>query len=159
MTKDNLKSLQQRYAPNSVCYGCGPANEKGLQINSFVEGDHIVAQFKPKAYMHAFDNVLSGGVIGTLLDCHCNWTAIWYYMQANNLNEAPASVTAEFTIKLLRITPMDTTLRLVASCDKIDAKRLSISGRLMSGADISATCDALFVIVNEGHPAYNRFQI
>ncbi|MBT3600844.1 MAG: PaaI family thioesterase, partial [Euryarchaeota archaeon] len=25
-------SVQEKYAPNSICFGCGPANEKGLQI-------------------------------------------------------------------------------------------------------------------------------
>ena len=25
-------SLQDRYAPHSRCFGCGPANERGLRI-------------------------------------------------------------------------------------------------------------------------------
>ena len=28
-------SVQDKYAPNSICFGCGPANKKGLQIKSF----------------------------------------------------------------------------------------------------------------------------
>ena len=36
------KSLQDTYAPTSICFGCGPANEKGLRIKSFVDGDTVV---------------------------------------------------------------------------------------------------------------------
>ena len=25
-------SLQERYAPQSICFGCGPANDKGVSI-------------------------------------------------------------------------------------------------------------------------------
>ena len=25
-------SVQERYAPQSICFGCGPANDKGLRI-------------------------------------------------------------------------------------------------------------------------------
>ena len=28
--------------PFSTCYGCGPANSKGLQLQSFEEGDEVV---------------------------------------------------------------------------------------------------------------------
>ena len=29
-----MKSLQETYAPNNRCFGCGPANEKGLRIRN-----------------------------------------------------------------------------------------------------------------------------
>ena len=41
------ESLQQRYSRNSICFGCGPANEKGLRIRSFVEGDEVIAEWQP----------------------------------------------------------------------------------------------------------------
>ena len=37
-------SLQDRYAPNNKCFGCGPSNPKGLRIKSRVEGDTVVAE-------------------------------------------------------------------------------------------------------------------
>ena len=36
-----MKSLQEMYAPNSFCFGCGPKNPKGLRIRSFVVGDEV----------------------------------------------------------------------------------------------------------------------
>ena len=33
-----MESLQDRYAPNNACFGCGPANDKGLRIKSRPDG-------------------------------------------------------------------------------------------------------------------------
>src|SRR3990167_2731705 len=100
------KSLQEMYAPHGICYGCGPANPKGLHIASVVAGDQVIAHWEPQPHLHAYDNILSGGAIGTLLDCHSNWAAAWYLMQAQGLTHPPCTVTAEYSIKLLRPTPM-----------------------------------------------------
>src|SRR2546425_12462693 len=67
------QSLQDRYAPKNACFGCGPANEKGLRIRSFTKGDEVVADFIPQAHHEAFPGVLCGGVLGTPPDCPCNW--------------------------------------------------------------------------------------
>ena len=40
-----MTALQDRYAPNNRCFGCGPANEKGLRIKSYVDGDAVVCEF------------------------------------------------------------------------------------------------------------------
>ena len=37
-----LIGVQKKFAPNSICFGCGPANEKGLKIDSHrIEGGLI----------------------------------------------------------------------------------------------------------------------
>jgi hypothetical protein len=71
------QSLQEQYAPANACWGCGPANPEGLRIRSFPKGDEVVAVWKPEPKYEAFPGVLNGGIIGTLLDCHCNWTAAY----------------------------------------------------------------------------------
>ncbi|MAV44525.1 MAG: thioesterase, partial [Euryarchaeota archaeon] len=30
-----MNGVQRTFAPNSICFGCGPANEKGLKIDSY----------------------------------------------------------------------------------------------------------------------------
>lgn len=49
-----VDSLQDQYAPNNMCFGCGPANEKGLRIKSRVEGEELVADFTPEEHHQAF---------------------------------------------------------------------------------------------------------
>src|ERR687888_278585 len=95
------QSLQETYAPKMKCFGCGPANEKGLRIRSFPQGDEVVATFESETYQEAFPGMLSGGIIGTLLDCHCNWTAAYHLMRRHNLPAPPCTVTADYAVRLL----------------------------------------------------------
>ena len=154
---DLNQSLQKQYANKSICYGCGPANSNGLQIESFVTGDKIIAKYTPKPYHNAFPNVLNGGIIATLLDCHCNWAACYYLMQSQNLSEPPCTVTAEYTVKLLRPTPMGKLLRLEARCEKINDNQAVINGELIANEKICDTFTGKFIAVNEGHPAFYRW--
>ena len=41
------QSLQDRFAPSNRCFGCGPANDKGLRIKSFAQGDELVCEWTP----------------------------------------------------------------------------------------------------------------
>ena len=66
-------SLQDRYAPDTTCFGCGPANSKGLRIKSRVDGDEVVLDWTPEPHHEAFPGFVNGGIIGVLFDCHCNW--------------------------------------------------------------------------------------
>ena len=63
-------SLQEKYAPQSICFGCGPANDKGLRIRSFLDGGEVVLDWTPEKHHEAFPGMLNGGIIGALLDCH-----------------------------------------------------------------------------------------
>src|SRR5207245_5933920 len=83
------KSLQEKYAPNNSCWGCGPANAEGLRIRSFPKGEEVVAEWMPQSKYEAFPGVLNGGIIGTLLDCHCNWTAAWHLMNKAGADHPP----------------------------------------------------------------------
>src|SRR5689334_2722934 len=118
------ESLQDRYAPRAICFGCGPANEKGLRIKSFPgNGEEIVASFTPEPHHQAFPNVVNGGIIGALLDCHSNWCACYALMKAKNLAEPPCTVTAEFAVKLRRPTPMG-PLELSAKPTAVDGDKV-----------------------------------
>ena len=101
--QEEPQSLQERYAPGNACFGCGPANDRGLRLRSFPEGDEVVCRWAPEPHHEAFPNVLNGGICGTLLDCHSNWTAAWHLMRAGGLEGPPCTVTADFHVKLRRL--------------------------------------------------------
>jgi acyl-coenzyme A thioesterase PaaI-like protein len=151
------ESLQDRYAPESVCFGCGPANEKGLRIKSRVEGDHVVCDWNPQPQHNAFDNVLNGGITGAILDCHSNWTAVHALMTRDSLAKPPPTVTAEFTVRMLRPTPMDKTLHLRARAVEMSGDRVVVEASLEAEGKLRATFRGTFVAVKEGHPAYARW--
>jgi acyl-coenzyme A thioesterase PaaI-like protein len=151
------KSLQEKYAPNNACWGCGPANADGLRIRSFPSNGEVVAEWKPQKKYEAFPGVLNGGVIGTLLDCHCNWTAAYHLMKWAKEDRAPCTVTAEYSIKLLRPTPTSASVFLSAKVVELTNDRATVEGTLTAGGKICAICRGIFVAVKEGHPAYHRW--
>ena len=151
------KSLQEEYAPRNTCFGCGPVNEKGLRIRSFVRGDEVVAEWTPEPHHEAFPGALNGGIIGTLLDCHSNWTATWHLMQKNRASSPPCTVTADYAIKLLRPTPSCGPVLLTAKVVESGEDRAVVEAQLTSGGKVCATCRGTFVAVKPGHPAYHRW--
>ncbi len=151
------QSLQDRYAPANRCFGCGPANDLGLQIKSMVDGDQVIAHWRPQEHHLAFEGMLNGGICGALLDCHSNWTAAWHLMRRSGAEVPPCTVTAEFHVKLKRPTPMDSEVLLRAWVTDSSDDRATIQAELVAGGKVTATCTGLFVAVKEGHPAYHRW--
>lgn len=152
-----MNSIQETFAPNLACFGCGPANPKGLHVRSFPDGDEVVAEWQPSQEYEAYNGMLNGGIIGTLLDCHCNWAAAWHLMQKSGADKPPCTVTAEYTIKLQRPTPTDQPLKLVARIVESTDNRAIVEGELIGNDKVCATCRGIFVAVKPGHPAYHRW--
>ncbi|HET8772245.1 MAG TPA: PaaI family thioesterase [Thermoanaerobaculia bacterium] len=152
-----MKSLQETYAPNNQCYGCGPANEQGLHIRSFDGDGEIVGDWTPQPHHLAFPGVVNGGIIGSILDCHSNWTAAVHLMRKNALDELPPTVTADFHVTLKRPTPMGTTLHLRAHVVESTEDRAVVEATVEANGKVTATCRGTFVAVEEGHPAFFRW--
>ena len=157
MSDTHDQSLQERHAPRNACFGCGPSNEKGLRIRSFPSGDEVVCEWSPEDHHEAFEGVLNGGILGALLDCHSNWTAIHHLMGRDGLDEAPCCVTSDFHVKLKRPTPSKQPLQLTAKAVSSDGDWVTVEATLTSGGKVCATCTGRFVAVQPGHPAYNRW--
>ncbi len=151
------KSLQETYAPHNACFGCGPSNEKGLKIRSFAEGDRVVATWRPEPHHEAFPGVLNGGIIGSLLDCHCNWTAAVHLMTSRGLSSPPCTVTADYAIAVKRPCPTDGEVSLSARVTNTEGDKVTVEGELTAGGKVRATCTGTFVAVQPGHPAYHRW--
>jgi acyl-coenzyme A thioesterase PaaI-like protein len=162
MSHENA-GLQETYAPESACFGCGPSNPKGLRIRSIAPKDPsntlgpVTADWKPEAHHEAFPGILNGGIIGALLDCHSNWTAAWHLMRKAGSDQPPCTVTAEYSIKLLRPTPTSNSVHLEAKVVESTQDRATIEATLTAGGKICATCRGVFVAVKPGHPAYHRW--
>ncbi len=151
------KSLQETYAAHSTCYGCGPSNPDGLKVRTMVDGDKTKAVWTPQLKYEAFPNVLNGGIIGSLLDCHCNWTAAWHLMKKAGVDHPPCTVTAKYSIELLRPTPTNGPVELSAWVKESTDDRATIEAVLTANGKPCAKCVGVFVAVKPGHPAYHRW--
>lgn len=153
----NEKSLQEQYAPANACFGCGPANERGLRLRSFARGDETAAEWTPHAQYEAFPGVLNGGIVGALLDCHSNWAAAHHLMRRAGADHPPCTVTADYAVKFLRPTPTDAPVRLSARVVESGERRAVVEAELVAHGEVCATCRGTFVAVKPGHPAYHRW--
>jgi acyl-coenzyme A thioesterase PaaI-like protein len=158
-----MNNLQDTYAPNSICFGCGPRNSKGLRIKSVPTGEGVlIAEFQPEAHHEAFPGMVNGGILGSLLDCHSNWAAAYALMRAGGLSQPPCTVTAEFHVKLRAPTPSGQKIRLRARMVELKEDRAWVEAEAFTvspdGTEkLTATCRGLFVAVKEGHPAFHRW--
>ncbi len=152
-----MKSVQETYAPQNRCFGCGPSNDKGLHIRSFEEGEELVAEWRPQPHHLAFEGILNGGIIGALLDCHSNWAAAVHLMKKAGAASPPCTVTADFHVFLKRPTPMDAPIRLRAHVVESANDRATVEATIEANGKVTATCRGTFVAVKEGHPAYHRW--
>jgi acyl-coenzyme A thioesterase PaaI-like protein len=149
--------VQQEFAPNSICFGCGPANDDGLKIQSKRIENGLYLEFMPEKHHQAFPGMINGGIIGTLLDCHGNWTAAIALMDAEQLDEPPCTVTASYSVQLRRPTPTDTLLCITSQIKSISGNKVDVELLMEANGKVCATGSGLFVSVKEGHPAYHRW--
>jgi len=160
-TPESLAGLIQGPALQSIwtqgtCYGCGPANPHGLQLKSYwsVAADEVLCAFSPQPYHNAgFENVMYGGLIACLCDCHSIWTAIAYTYQAEGRQhgEAPSIsyVTGQLSVRYLAPTPLDAPVILRARCERIEGRKAHITCGLYAGGNRTVTATVLAVRIAE----------
>ena len=78
-------------------------------------------------------------------------------MKAGGQQSPPCTVTAEFHVKLLAVTPLGPPLHLVARASELGKSSVVVEAELSAEGKVTATCRGVFVAVVEGHPAYHRW--
>lgn len=135
------------------CYGCGTANDKGLQIKSFWCDEKttectFVAQPHHCAGPLRF---LNGGVIATVIDCHCICTAMAKAkIDAQGTSENIENIwyaTGKLELSYLRPTILEEKILVVAKIEEIQEKRISLSCELINHGKVCVTAKVLAVRV------------
>lgn len=149
-------ALQDVVAPHGVCFGCGGSNPNGLHIKSFWDEDqiHVVTHHLPEEKYCGWPDLVYGGLIAMLVDCHSNWTAMAYHMRAEqaeggNPREVNC-VTGMLGIKYIKPTPMGVELTLRARVDGALGRKTRIICELYAGDVLTAIGDSTFVRVDAG---------
>jgi hypothetical protein len=95
----------QDHYPNELahCYGCGRLNDHGHGLKTFWDGDETVSRFIPELYHIAIPGYVYGGLIASIIDCHCTGTAAAAAARkvGRELDDDPAFrfVTASFPLR------------------------------------------------------------
>jgi acyl-coenzyme A thioesterase PaaI-like protein len=141
--------------PGATCYGCGPANPVGLRIKSHwsADGSEVVCVFRPRPeYNAGFPNVMYGGLVASLIDCHSIWTAIAHTYRAEGRlhGSLPAIsyVTGNLNVKFIQPTPLDRKLVLRARVTELHPRKALVSCGTYSGEILTAEGTVLAVRFN-----------
>jgi len=132
------------------CFGCGPDNNHGLALKSFWDGDDAVAEFTPAAYhCGASPDIVYGGLLACLIDCHaCNLAIAYLYGLDNRpIGSQPRinCVTAQLNISLIHPTPIGETLHLRAAVSDIQRRKVWLDCNVMAGGRQTVRGDVLAV--------------
>ncbi len=119
----------QDHMPENVCFGCGQ-NHEGLQIKSYWDGDESVCDWESEEKYHGWSNLMNGGIIATLIDCHCMGTAMAeaYRMEDRSLDTLPEYryATGTLSVKYLKPTP-NTKVQLRAKITEVKGRKTVLS--------------------------------
>lgn len=139
----NQKAFQDFYPDElSHCYGCGRLNKNGLQIKSFWDDEETVAIFRPSAYHIGIPGYVYGGLIASIIDCHCIGTAsaAAYKSENRNMDTDPPLrfVTASLHVDYLRPTPLGVSLEVRARVQEIKNRKVVVAATLLAEGEICA---------------------
>lgn len=144
----------QDHMPGNVCFGCGKYNDKGLHIQSYWEGDESVTVWSSEQRYQGWVNVMNGGILATLIDCHCMCTAMAaaYRDEGRPLSSEPyyRYATASITVDYLKPTPNDRPVTLRAQVVEIKGRKVRLTCQAYSNGEMTAQAEAVAVRVHEG---------
>jgi hypothetical protein len=140
---------------DATCFGCGPGNPEGLHIKSYwsEDGRFVIATHHPHArYNAGFSNVMYGGLVASLIDCHSIWTAIAFAYRAEGRphGSPPAItyVTGQLTVKYLKPTPLDQPIHLKAWVEGEIGRKMRVLCELGIEGLVTATGDVIAVRID-----------
>lgn len=148
-------AFQDKYLDaRADCWGCGRNNPDGLHIKSFWDGDEAVAHFDPQPQHTGHKGVVNGGIIATLMDCHCMALAMAHAHreEGREIGTEPliSYVTASLKVDYLKPTPLtDQPLELRAKVDHVEGRKTWMKVRLIADGQETARGEVLGIRINE----------
>jgi acyl-coenzyme A thioesterase PaaI-like protein len=150
----NKKAFQDYYPDQlSHCYGCGRLNEHGLKIKSYWDGQVAVAVVEPKPYHIGIPGYVYGGLIASIIDCHCIGTASAAVLRAEGRDIETSIplrfVTASLHVDYLKPTPIGIALEVRARVKQIKGRKIIVTATVSAKDEICARGEVVAVQMPE----------
>jgi acyl-coenzyme A thioesterase PaaI-like protein len=134
------------------CHGCGADNARGLRIKSYWDGAEGVATWKAEPHhCGGSRDILNGGIIASLIDCHSLNLAIADAYRAENrpIGSLPriGYVTASLNISYLKPTPIHETIELRARIRNLQGRKAWVDCTLSAAGEVCVTGEVLGIRV------------
>jgi acyl-coenzyme A thioesterase PaaI-like protein len=131
------------------CWGCGPNSPSGLRIKSYWRGDHAVSNWQPERDHVGWPDILNGGILAAVVDCHCIATAIADASQLEalfSLSPRPIGfATASLSIQYLSPVPIAAPVSLDARILDRQGRKTRVSCSVTSNTTLCATAEVLAI--------------
>ncbi|MGL1885010.1 MAG: PaaI family thioesterase [Reichenbachiella sp.] len=154
MTNQFNTKYFQDYMPENVCFGCGNNNDEGLHVKSFWEGEESVCRWQSKDKYHGWADLMNGGVIATLMDCHCMCTAMAhaYREEGRELGSLPEYryATGTLNVKYLRPTSNNDEVELRATVIEVKGKKTVMKCDFYCLGEKTAEAEVIAIRVFDG---------
>lgn len=143
-------AIQDHY-PDDVahCYGCGRLNPHGLQLKTRFVGDEAVAVFTPRREHTSVPGYVYGGLIASLIDCHCMAAAAGAELkrQGRAIGDGPAPrfVTGGLNVRYLKPTPNGVLLEVRAKVKEAGERKFVVEATLTAAGTVTATGEVVAV--------------
>ena len=130
-------AFQEQIAGNH-CWGCGALNDNGLRLKSYWDGDESVSSYTPQStHTAAAAHVVNGGILASLIDCHCICTAIaaGYKSEGREITSEPPIwyATGSLNVVYKGSTPVNAQLDLRARVIEMTERKTVLSCTLSVG--------------------------
>lgn len=141
----------QDYMPGNVCFGCGRLNPDGLQISSFWQEETALCVWMPQEKYHGWSNLLNGGILATLIDCHCMCTAMAAALKAEgrDLGSEPhyRFATGTINVRYHKPTYVDQPVLLQATVREIKSRKVTLFCQSWSADALTAEAEVIAIRV------------
>lgn len=145
------KDYFQEHMPENVCFGCGTQNPDGLQIKSYWEGEEAWCIWQPEEKYHGWANLLNGGILATLIDCHCMGTAMAdaYRREERSLDSLPVYryATGSLNVNYLKPTPVAQPVVLQAKVIETKGRKTVLTCKIWSGELLTVSAEVIAIRV------------
>ena len=117
----------QGQLPNyELCYVCGHANPRGLNVRFRVEGETVTTRFRPDPMHAGYPNRLHGGVIAALLDETMGW--------APCVRAGRFCVAVELNVRYLKPAPPSLELTVTGRTESMAGRIWEATGEVTDDA-------------------------
>jgi len=145
-------AIQDQFRRNNYCWGCGQSNDHGLKIKSYWLGDEAVCTWQPEEYHAAGpQNVVNGGIVATLIDCHsaCTAMAAAYQSEGREIGSEPHiwCATAHLEVTYLRPTSLGEPISLRARVKEMGESKIIVTCSVSANGEECARGEVVAVRV------------
>lgn len=139
------------------CFGCGALNAHGLRIKSFWAGDDVVCAWRPQPHHIGHPGILYGGMIASVVDCHCIWTACAYAHRAAGVEMEGTLrfpyVTAVLTVNFRKPVAIGNAIDLRARVTEFGERKAIVQCKVSSQGILCAKAEVVAVRMPVPQPA------